>query len=135
MTKTAQVRLLVAAKESRSSRHSPLAGRVGLIPATVSGVVVAVEAASGSERWCYETGFAPSQQGAWDVAVAGGLVVVPGAGFLLGPGESLVRGTEIGLRPQWVNANPIRSGSETDQPSGQRACFDPVVSTLTVILA
>ena len=62
------------------------AGRVDPIANTQSGVVVAVEAASGSERWRYDTGFAPSQLGAWDVAVAEGLVVVPGAGFLLALG-------------------------------------------------
>ena len=62
------------------------AGRVDPIANTQSGVVLAVEAASGSERWRYDTGFAPSQLGAWDVAVAEGLVVVPGAGFLLALG-------------------------------------------------
>jgi outer membrane protein assembly factor BamB len=62
------------------------AGRVGPIADTQSGVVLAVEAASGSERWRYDTGFAPSQLGAWDVAVAEGLVVAPGAGFLLALG-------------------------------------------------
>ena len=53
---------------------------------TQSGVVIAVEAASGNDRWRYDTGFAPSQLGAWDLAVAEGLVVVPGAGFLLALG-------------------------------------------------
>jgi outer membrane protein assembly factor BamB len=62
------------------------AGRVDPIANTENGVVVAVEAASGSERWRYDTGFAPSQLGAWDVAVAEGLVAVPGAGFLLALG-------------------------------------------------
>jgi outer membrane protein assembly factor BamB len=62
------------------------AGRVDPIANTQSGVVVAVEAASGSERWRYDTGFAPSQLGAWDLAVAEGLVVVPGAGFILALG-------------------------------------------------
>jgi outer membrane protein assembly factor BamB len=62
------------------------AGRVDPIANTQSGVVLAVEAASGSERWRYDTGFAPSWLGAWDVAVAGGLVIVPGAGFLLALG-------------------------------------------------
>ena len=56
------------------SGHAPgLPGKIGA-------------AASGSERWRYDTGFAPSQLGAWDVAVAEGLVVVPGAGFLLALG-------------------------------------------------
>jgi outer membrane protein assembly factor BamB len=59
------------------------AGEVDAIADTQSGVVIAVEAASGSERWRYDTGFAPSLLGAWDVAVAEGLVVVPGAGFML----------------------------------------------------
>ena len=62
------------------------AGRVDPIANTENGVVIAVDAASGSERWRYDTGFAPSQLGAWDVAVAGGLVVIPGAGFLLAIG-------------------------------------------------
>jgi outer membrane protein assembly factor BamB len=62
------------------------AGRVDAIANTESGVVLAVEVASGSERWRYDTGFAPSQLGAWDLAVAEGLVVVPGAGFLLALG-------------------------------------------------
>ena len=62
------------------------AGGVDAIADTQSGVVVAVDAASGSERWRYDTGFAPSQLGAWDVAVAEGLVILPGAGFLLALG-------------------------------------------------
>jgi hypothetical protein len=33
-----------------------------------------------------QTGFAPSQRGAWDIAVAGGLVVIPGAELLLALG-------------------------------------------------
>ena len=62
------------------------AGRVDAIANTQSGVVVAVEAASGSERWRYDTEFAPSPLGAWDVAVADSLLILPGAGFLLALG-------------------------------------------------
>ena len=62
------------------------AGRVDPIADTQSGVVLAVEAASGSERWRYDTGFASSQLGAWDIAVVDGLVAVPGVGFLLALG-------------------------------------------------
>jgi outer membrane protein assembly factor BamB len=62
------------------------AGRSDPIADTQSGVVLAVEAASGKELWRYDTGFAPNQLGAWDIAVAEELVVVPGAGFLLALG-------------------------------------------------
>ena len=62
------------------------AGRVDPIADTQSGVLLAVEAASGSERWRYETGFAPSQLGAWEIAVADGLVIIPGDGSLVALG-------------------------------------------------
>ena len=62
------------------------AGGGDVIADTESGVVVAVEAVSGSERWRYDTEFAPSPLGAWDVAVAEGLVVIPGSGFIVALG-------------------------------------------------
>jgi hypothetical protein len=43
---------------------------------------------------------APSQLGAWDVAVVRGLVVIPGAGLLLALGEQLAHGSEIAA-PTW----------------------------------
>ena len=72
-----RVRALGAAGHRRR-RGLRFAGRVDPIANTQSGVV-AVKAASGSERWRYDTEFAPSHLGAWDVAVAEGLVVVPGS--------------------------------------------------------
>ena len=62
------------------------AGRVDAIADTQSGLVLAVDAASGAERWRYATDFAPGLLLTWDVAVAGGLVFVPNTGFLVALG-------------------------------------------------
>jgi outer membrane protein assembly factor BamB len=62
------------------------AGQVDAIADEASGVVLAVEAASGAERWRYATDFAPSLLSSWNVAVADGLVFVPATGFLVALG-------------------------------------------------